>query len=432
MQYVHDELSADGAADAADAAGSPVPPEPGSGTSSVGGDDDSAEDTLTDWQRDAEQDRRDAADKQALIDQLRAEDPALAEMFARDRDAYMWADRTAYEALRSRNAQPRGEDFAAALRDARTAREVNALGYGQQYENLRQARLRENFFLLQMVSCQGRTVSSLTLMQKLAIRLFGEKWARRIFGRSWLLGRNFRHGSLKRVPRLTSWGALLGMNSMTSPRENREMLKRLGLYRHMLRAEILRRITDALASHTRFGRTSFLWIPYRRNWLHERYYKSAHRHLASTEALIAMRARDMLAERDIHVDDYGRLIDWPDADLYWRRDVGYRDYRRVAAKFGEERFANAEEWWFMQRYADIEKARKLRLELDVLEAKLMADDAEDFVISRQLAAEDDNERLMWRSMADSYFIFKRVRDRLDGIIDMYDKAGGKDGADKKV
>lgn len=435
MKALQDELSGDGDAEGAETADASIPPSSDTGAAIADAEEDVAGDGRTDWQRDAEQDRRKEEELKQFVEQLRAEDPALAEMFAREDDIHMWADRTAYEALRSRNAQPRGEDFAAALRDARKAREVDALGYGQQYENLRQARLRENFFLLQMVGCQGRTVSSLTLMQKLAIRLFGEKWARRIFGRSWLMGRSFRHGSLKRAPRLTSWGALLGMDTMTSPRENREMLKSLGLYRHMLRAEVLRRITDALASRTRFGRTSFLWIPYRRNWLHEHYYLSAHRHLASTEALIAMRAREILAERDIHVDEHGRLIDWPDADLYWRRDVGYRDYRRVSARLGEERFANAEEWWFMQRYADIEKARKLRLELDVLEAKLMADDAEDFVISRQLAAEDEYERLMWRSMADSYFMFKRVRDRLDDIIDMHGGAEGgsvSDGADDKT
>jgi len=374
-----------------------------------------------DWILKAEGDEREAKAREELERAMGGDDNPAVKLNRMAEDAYSWADRTAYLSAYHAVHRHCTEDIMADIRDRMKVDEAEKRGIKDEYLKLREARLRENRFLIEMVSHQGlNTNNSLTARQKLAIKLFGEARAAKYIDKS-ILGKQL-HGT----PRLTSWGALFGRDTLTSSKEDRRMLKRLGIYRDVQRAEMLRRMANSYLAPRIQPAKKFMGITVRgekykfRNWLHKKLYMSCMKNLATTEALIALRCRGILADRDIHISESGRPIYIPNADLYWRRDIDIAAYNEAIKQRGAAPFSNENARWFLDRYGSKEEASKMKLELEVFETLRRAAEAEDYVIERQLKAKDEKEIELWKHINDDYHTYTRVKQVIDRILESYE------------
>lgn len=412
-----------------DSGGSAQPDQPDTPGPSGGGTAASSASARTaaddDWVHAAKQeDIRQKAEKDFERAMGGADNPAV-KLNRMTEDAYRWADRMAYLGAAGNAQRQCIEDIMAQIRDESRLQEAEAQGIKDSFVKLREARLAENRFLLDMVLHQGRqTNSSLTVRQKLAIKLFGETRAvnHRIIG-----GKGLKQKHMHGTPRLTSWGALFGLDTMTSSRQERQMLKRLGLYRHILVAEALRRLANSTLAPRYRPATKLMGLTLRkekwifRNMLHRKLYYSCLRNIASTEALIALRCRGILADRDIHVNEAGRAIHLPGADMYWRRDFEPEAYWQAVKRTGDGSLSDDRLKWFVERYMDMEQARKLKLELEVFESLRRVSEADEYVMERQLKATDEHEIRLWQDMNDDYLVFQRTKKLLDKLIKMNEK-----------
>lgn len=335
-------------------------------------------------------------------------------------DAYRWADRTAYMGAVAGAKRHCIEDIMADIRDNSRLQEAEKLGIKDEFVKLRDSRLAENRFLLDMVMHQGRqTNSSLTARQKMAIRIFGEPKALK---HEKLGGKDLKHKTLHGTPRLTSWGALFGLDTLSSSKHERQMLKRLGLYRHILVAEALRRLANSTLAPRYRAATKFMGITVRkekfiyRNWMHRKLYESCLRNIATTEALIALRCRGILADRDIHINERGKAIYIPGADMHWRRDFDFDAYWQAVKRTGDDNLSDERLKWFVGRYIDNDEARKLQLELEVFEAMRLVGEADEYVMERQLKATDEQEIRLWQDMNDDYHVYRRTKDLLAKLM----------------
>ena len=374
-----------------------------------------------DWARKATQD---SIDRKAQLEYERAmggpENPAVKLNRMSD-DAYRWADRIAYLGAIPNVKRQCIEDIMAGIRDENKLKEADAQGIKDSFIKLRDARLAENKFLLDMVLHQGKqTNSSLTVRQKLAIKLFGET---KVLKHQVLGGKKLKDKTLHGTPRLTSWGALFGRDTLSSSKQERQMLKRLGLYRHILLAEALRRLANSTLAPRYRPATKWMGItirkekPVYRNWMHRKLYESCLRNIASTEALIALRCRGILADRDIHVNEAGKAIYIPGADLHWRRDFDKDAYWQAVRRTGDDSLADERLSWFVKRYSDQEEARKLRLEMEVFESMRLVGEADDYVMERQLKARDEQEIRLWQDMNEDYLVYRRTKELLGKILE---------------
>lgn len=369
------------------------------------------------WQLKAEKQDKEAEARAAMEAAMGGEHSPTVKLSRMTEDAYSWADRTAYQSAFHSGHQPCTEDVMAEIRDRMKVDEAEKQGIKDEYLQLRETRLRENRFLMDMVMHQGlNTNNRLTARQKIAIRLLGEAKAAKYYDKKLL--KKQLHGT----PRLTSWGALFGQDTLTSAKADRQMLKNLGIYRDVQRAEMLRRMANSfLAPRIRPAR-KFMGITiggnrYKfRNWLHKKLYLSCLKNIAATEALIALRCREILADRDIHVNEKGRGIYIPNADLYWRRDIDIAAYKEAMEQNKEESFHDENVKWFLDRYDSEEEARKMQLELEVFETKRRVSDADDFVLEQQLKARDEHEINLWKSINEDYHAYNRVKELIDKIV----------------
>ena len=372
------------------------------------------------WQLKAEKQDKEAEARAAMEAVMGGEHSPTVKLGRMTEDAYSWADRTAYQSAFHSGHQPCTEDVMAEIRDRMKVDEAEKQGIKDEYLQLRETRLRENRFLMDMVMHQGlNTNNRLTARQKIAIRLLGEAKAAKYYDKKLL--KKQLHGT----PRLTSWGALFGQDTLTSAKADRQMLKNLGIYRDVQRAEMLRRMANSfLAPRIRPAR-KFMGITiggnrYKfRNWLHKKLYLSCLKNIAATEALIALRSREILADRDIHVNEKGRGIYIPNADLYWRRDIDIAAYKEAMEQNKEESFHDENVKWFLDRYDSEEEARKMQLELEVFETKRRVSDADDFVLEQQLKARDEHEINLWKSINEDYHAYNRVKELIDKIVLSY-------------
>lgn len=368
------------------------------------------------WQMKAEQQDKEAEARAAMEAAMGGEHDPTVKLNRMAEDAYSWADRTAY--LSAFHAQHRHctEDVMAEIRDRMKVEEADRQGIKEEYLQLRETRLRENRFLMEMVMHQGlNTNNSLTARQKIAIMLLGEAKAAKYYDKKLL--KKQLHGT----PRLTSWGALFGQDTLTSAKADRQMLKNLGLYRDVQRAEMLRRMANSFLA-PRIRPRTFMGISigghkYKfRNWLHKKLYLSCMKNLVSTEALIALHCREILADRDIHVNEKGKGIYIPNADLYWRRDIDIAAYKEAMEQEQKESFHDENIKWFIERYGSEEEARKMQLELEVFETKRRVSDADDFVLEQQLKARDEHEINLWKSINEDYHAYNRVKELIDKMV----------------
>lgn len=368
------------------------------------------------WQMKAEQQDKEAEARAAMEAAMGGEHDPTVKLNRMAEDAYSWADRTAY--LSAFHAQHRNctEDVMAEIRDRMKVEEADRQGIKDEYLQLRETRLRENRFLMDMVMHQGlNTNNSLTARQKIAIMLLGEAKAAKYYDKRLL--KKQLHGT----PRLTSWGALFGQDTLTSAKADRQMLKNLGLYRDVQRAEMLRRMANSFLA-PRIRPRTFMGISigghkYKfRNWLHKKLYLSCMKNLVSTEALIALHCREILADRDIHVNEKGKGIYIPNADLYWRRDIDIAAYKEAMEQEQKESFHDENIKWFIERYGSEEEARKMQLELEVFETKRRVSDADDFVLEQQLKARDEHEINLWKSINEDYHAYNRVKELIDKMV----------------
>lgn len=368
------------------------------------------------WQMKAEQQDKEAEARAAMEAAMGGEHDPTVKLNRMAEDAYSWADRTAY--LSAFHAQHRHctEDVMAEIRDRMKVEEADRQGIKDEYLQLRETRLRENRFLMDMVMHQGlNTNNSLTARQKIAIMLLGEAKAAKYYDKRLL--KKQLHGT----PRLTSWGALFGQDTLTSAKADRQMLKNLGLYRDVQRAEMLRRMANSFLA-PRIRPRTFMGISigghkYKfRNWLHKKLYLSCMKNLVSTEALIALHCREILADRDIHVNEKGKGIYIPNADLYWRRDIDIAAYKEAMEQEQKESFHDENIKWFIERYGSEEEARKMQLELEVFETKRRVSDADDFVLEQQLKARDEHEINLWKAINEDYHAYNRVKELIDKMV----------------
>jgi hypothetical protein len=141
------------------------------------------------------------------------------------------------------------------------------------------------------------------------------------------------------------------------------------------------------------------------------------RNIASTEALIALRCRGILADRDIHVNEAGKAIYIPGADLHWRRDFDKDAYWQAVRRTGDDSLADERLSWFVKRYSDQEEARKLRLEMEVFESMRLVGEADDYVMERHLKAKDEQEIRLWQDMNEDYLVYRRTKELLGKILE---------------
>lgn len=374
------------------------------------------------WTLNAEKHDKEAKAQAAFEESLGGPNEPTVMLNRMAKEAHCRADREAYLTAFKHNHRFCSEDIMADIRDRNKLEEAEKRGYKEEWMQLYEARKKENIFLLEMVMHQGlNTNNSLTAGQKMAIKLLGESKAAKYYDKS--IGRKQLHGT----PRLTSWGALLGLDTTTSPKAARQMLKNLGIYRDVQRAELLRRMANSyLAPRIRPAR-KFMGItvskakPQFRSWLHKKLYYSCMKNIAATEALIALRCRGILMDRDIHVTESGRAIHIPNADLYWRKDVDLSAYHEAMRERKAEPFHNEDVRWFFDRYGNKEEARKMQLELEVFEAKRRAADADDFLLERQLKARDEREIQLWQSINKDYRAYNRVKQQIDKMVESLEK-----------
>lgn len=406
-----------------------------------------------DWIIDAEKAEAEALAQAELEESMGGAD-ALSVKLGRMADAaHSWADRLAYLRAFHSVHQYCTEDVMADIRDAKMVDKAEDMGVKDEYLKMRETRLRENMFLMDMVEKQGVNINDkFSLKENLAVKAFGESkgawltltWRQRlmkaIFGEA--KAEKYLHGTIytkKRhgTPRLTSWGAVFGLNTLSSPKEDREMLKRLGIYKDIQRAEMLRRMANSFICPTYRPAKKFMGITIRkegpkfRNWLHKKMYKSCMTHLANVEALIAWRCRQILAERDVHINGKGKAIYVPNADLYWRRDIDIEAYKEAVQNRGAERSQNQDIEWFLDRYGSKEEARKMQLELEVFDTLRMTGNADDYMVERQLKAKDEKEIQLWKSMNEHYHSYQRVKDLIDKIVESYENTEDKKKKQKK-
>ena len=396
-----------------------------------------------DWIIDAEQDEAEALAQAELEESMGGADATDVKLNRMAEAAHSWADRLAY--LRAFHSVHKycTEDVMADIRDGKMVDKAESMGIKDEYLKMREARLRENMFLMDMVEKQAVNINDkFSMKENLAVKAFGESkgawltltWRQRLMkaiyaeakSEKYLQGTIYtkrRHGT----PRLTSWGAIFGMDTLSSPKEDREMLKRLGIYKDMQRAEMLRRMANSFICPSYRPAKKFMGITYRkegpefRSWLHKKMYKSCMKNLANVEALIAWRCRQILAERDVHINGKGKAIYVPNGDLYWRRDVDIEAYNEAVQTRGTDGFQNEDIEWFFDRYGSKVEARKMQLELEVFDTLRMAGNADDYMIERQLNARDEKEIRLWKSMNEHYLSYKRVKNLIDKIVESYKK-----------
>lgn len=367
------------------------------------------------WLEDADADERERQQQEDLEDSLGGPDAESVKISKMTEDANKWADRQAWMNLMGPAYHLTGEDLAADIRDNAKLQEAREKGIGTEFEEMRNNRLRENMFLMQVVRTQATTNSSLTRKQKKLIEKYGIEKAMK-------KDKDIRYKLLTGMPRLTSPGALFRRDTLTSPREHRQMLKRLGLYKHALRAEFLRRFAKALIRPGYVQKTKlFFFLTIRkkdktfRNALQKRLYNSAMSHLLNTEALMALKCREELAKRDIQVDAHGKPVRLKGFPPYWQQDMDYAAYTEARRRGGAV-FENEQLNWFNERYGDINEAKNLEMQLMVFEAKKRAGDADDFVLERQMQARDENEINLWKNINERYEAYKQAKTNVQSIL----------------
>lgn len=371
-----------------------------------------------DWIADAdEEERKEAERKRKWADMYDVDDPMFKVMNLSD-DAYKWADRQAYMAVMGTGYQCSREDLAAELRDQAVADKAEQMGIRTEYEEFREARLRENKFLWNIVKARAQTNSQLTDSQKKLISQLGITEAMR---RDPSLKKKLLHG----LPRLTSKDALFGRDTVISSAEQRKILKEMGLYKHAQRAEFLRRLANSFIRKNAVYNEKIFFFTWQtkdktfRNSMHRSLYMKCINDLEKTEALIALRARQILAERDIHVDASGKPVRLRGMAPYWREDIDLESYMQAVEKDGNAQVDDEYMQWFVHRYDTMDKARRMMMELEVFEAKKRADDADDFVLEHQLKATDDFERELWGQMNQDAKVFMATKRHLEALMRHY-------------
>ena len=396
-----------------------------------------------DWVLAAEKADLEAKAQAELEKQMGGPDSPTVKLSHMAEAAYSWADRLAYLRAFASTHKYCAEDIMADIRDAHKVAEAETKGIKDEFLQMREERLKENMFLMDMVQKQGlNTNSRFTFKERMAVKFFGEAkgawlsltWRQKLAKAllSEAKAEKYLRGSIYSkqmhgTPRLTSWGALFGRDTLSSPKQDREMLKRLGIYKDVMRAEMLRRMANSFIRPSVRPKVKFLGITIRkekpvfRNWLHKKLYKSCMKNLATTEALIALRCREILADRDVHINGMGKAIFLPNADLYWRRDIDFEAMREAQQKRGATEFNNQQAQWFYDRYGSLEEARKMQMELEVFDTIRRVNDADDFIVERQLKALDETEIRLWKDINENYHSYRRVKENIEKIILSYDR-----------
>lgn len=384
-------------------------------------DDKTAETTAEDsdeWIVKADAAEEEKRAQQELEEAMGGKDSDTVKLYYMTDDAHKWADRQTFITMMGPAYRLTGEDLAADIRDSAKLKEANDKGIGSLYDSCRKARLRENMFLLQVVRTQGAGNSALTRKQEKLIRKYGVEGAIK-------KDESIRYKLLNGIPRLTTAKAVFGRDTLNSPREHRQILKQLGIYNYALRAQFLRRFANSLIRPGAVQKTKlFFFITIHkkdrtfRNALQKRLYNSTMKHLANIEALMALKCREELAKRDIHVDGRGKPVYLKGMPRYWQDNIDYASYRKASASGGPE-FENAQQKWFNDRYGDWNEAKKMDLQLFVFESKRRAGDADDYVLQRQMEARDEIEINLWKSINEDYEAYSRTKQQIASILDSY-------------
>lgn len=329
--------------------------------------------------------------------------------------AQMWADRMTWNDLLGKKYKLSGEDLAAQMRDRDAMVESRNRGFGKAFDTARWMRHRENAFLLQVVRAGGMTNSMLTKEQEKLIDEYGLEKAMK-------KDKSLRYKVFYAMPRLMTTDALFDRDKMQSPREHRKILKEMGLYKHALRAEFLRKLANSLIRPGRVEKTKlfhFFTIHTKdstyRNALQRKYYNRTMSRLLKLEAFMAMRCREELAKRDIHVDVKGEPVQIRGIKPYWQDNIDFATYAKVHLN-GSAEFNNSYLRWFNERYGDLGEARKLQMHLMVFEAKKKAGDADDFVLERRMEARDETEMNLWKQIDEDFETYRRVKDAVESIL----------------
>ena len=219
-------------------------------------------------------------------------------------------------------------------------------------------------------------------------------------------------------------GRFLGFGVDMTQKEVVDFLKKHGLYKSALKIMFLNHMARStmIQKKGKDGQTVYMW----RNNRQKRKYEKFIAERNKWQGLVNTKCRNILAERDIHIDGNGAIIKMAGGvygDYYWRKGLGLNEWELIRKK--GYNFNDEELDWFLDTYNRKDKAEELLLQLDVMRIKAEIGELEDFIIERQLLAESDRERGMWKMMAADAEIYHKVRKQTENILDYHKKKNNK-------